>query len=182
MNQKNKWHHEKSPIIWKELLVKGSKPYYIGGASEFLEYCHSYYNFDIFLSPRKFAGLIDNAYQFTRKIKEQDAVVSSEDHLLEKPSKNDFVVCISGAAYPLAMNLISGLLDMSVGDKSIMKIYLYDSECSQAFMEFVERECSYIGTNYPGKVMKYIEKIGVALTHSDLLIILDHVAFELVHI
>ncbi|XP_047528986.1 putative malate dehydrogenase 1B [Vanessa atalanta] len=43
INQKNKWHHTGSPIVWKELLMAGSKPFYIGYASEFLEYCEWLY-------------------------------------------------------------------------------------------------------------------------------------------
>ncbi|CAK1545923.1 unnamed protein product [Leptosia nina] len=42
----------------------------------------------------------------------------------------------------------------------------------------VERECSYIGTNYATKVLKYVEKIGLALTNTDILIILDHIPFS----
>ncbi|XP_031768230.2 putative malate dehydrogenase 1B [Galleria mellonella] len=181
INQKHKWHHKGSPLIWKELLCKGSKPYYIGGASEFLEYCHSYYKFDVFLASEKFEGLIKNYKQYQKKIKCDTQSVcyisDSKEEIIEKSPKTNFVVCISGAGYPLTMHLISGLLDMTHGEKTISKIYIHDKE-RKGSMEFIEQECSYIGTNYPGKVVKFIEKIGVALTHSDLFIILDHVPFD----
>lgn len=161
--------------------MKGSKPYYIGGASQFLEYCHSYYNFEAFISLSKFEGLIKNFSQYQRKIKEDTNTIKelkARFEVAEDPIKNNFVICISGASCPLTMHLISGLLEMCVGDKSISKIYLYDSKCSYDFMEYVERECGFIGTKHSGKVVKYIEKIGSGLTHTDLLIVLDHVPFE----
>ncbi|XP_028165444.1 putative malate dehydrogenase 1B [Ostrinia furnacalis] len=181
INQKNKWHHIGSPIVWKELLMKGSKPYYIGGASDFLDYCHSYYQFDLFLSTEKFEGLVHNFSQYEKKLKTDQDVISrriSNAEFVERPPKNNFIVTISCTGFPLAMHLVSGLLDMTVGEKSISKIYIYDSECSEAFMEFVERECSFIGTNHPGKVVKVVEKVGMALTHTDLFIILDHAPLD----
>ncbi|KAI8424088.1 hypothetical protein MSG28_002696 [Choristoneura fumiferana] len=183
INQKYKWHHIGSPLVWKELLMKGSKPYYIGGTSEFLDYCHSYYQFDYFLANSKFEGLLENYSQYRNKIKSdqrtQEVKRMSREKVEENLSKNEYVVCISGARNPLTMHIISELLELSVGDKSISKIYIFDDECSNDCLELIERECGYIGTNYPGKVVKYIEKIGVALTHSDLFIIMDHIPFDL---
>ncbi|KAM3961000.1 putative malate dehydrogenase 1B [Aphomia sociella] len=185
INQKNKWHHRGSPLIWKELLSKDSKPYYIGGAPEFLDYCHSYYKFDVFLSSEKFEHLINNYKQYQKKITHDKQRVSSIKSNIEsklettgKPAKTNFVVCISGAGCPLTRHIISGLLDMSFGEKSISKIYIYDQECSTDVKDYVEQECSYISSNHPGKVVKYVEKVGVALTHSDLFIILDHEPFD----
>lgn len=161
--------------------MKGSKPFYIGGASEFLEYCHSYYEFDSFLASEKFEGLCSNFAQYQQKVKQEKSVLELREakaEVLEKPDKQNFVVCISGAGNPIAMHLISGLLDMAVGEKNISKIYIYDHECSGEFMEFVEKECSYISTDQSTKVVKYVEKLGVALTNTDLLIILDHVPLK----
>ncbi|XP_059056633.1 putative malate dehydrogenase 1B [Achroia grisella] len=181
INQKNKWHHKGSPLIWKELFSKGSKPHYIGGSSEFLDYCHSYYKFDVLLASEKIETLIKSYKSYQTKLKSDrksvKRILETTEEIREQP-KTNFVVCISGARYPLTMHLISGLLDMSQGEKTIYKIYIYDEECTKGFMEFIEQECSYISTNHPGKVVKYIEKVGVALTHSDLFIILDHVPFQ----
>jgi hypothetical protein len=163
--------------------MKGSKPHYIGGASEFLEYCYSYYEFDSFMASEKFDGLVQNFSQYAKKLKNEDKIVNeikdTTDYLTMK-SKNDFIITISGTGMSLAMYLISGLLEMSVGLKSISKIYIHDDKCTEDFMAFVERECSYVYTNYPGKVVKVVEKIGLALTHTDLLIVLNHVPFEYV--
>lgn len=184
INTKNRWHHRGSPVVWKELLMKGSKPHYIGSAADFMEYCHSYYFLDMYISADKFKGLIDNFKQFKHKVlmdrievtEKSSESVSAEESKAHKNST--FVVCISGASCPLTMYLINGLLEYSLGDKTISKIYIYDEECSEEFMQYVEEECSYVGTNHPGKVLKFVDKIGMGLTHADLMIIMDHVPYE----
>ncbi|XP_045446910.1 putative malate dehydrogenase 1B [Melitaea cinxia] len=177
LNQKNKWHHTCSPIVWKELLMTGSKPVYIGNASEFLEYCYSYYKFDVYFSPLRFEYLSDNFGQFQKKVKQEAIALERLDNpvTLENPSANKVTICISGAGNPLALFIISGLLDLK---QNVSKIYIYDEECSQTLMEFIEHECNYVGNEYLGKLVKYVDKIGVALTSSDLLIILDYIPFQ----
>lgn len=177
---KHKWHHKDSPIVWKELLSKGSTPHYIGGASEFLDYCYSYYNFDSLFASEKYDGLLENILQFKRKVNFQNVLLDIEKEQLpvNTPSipKSQFVVTISGARHLLAMHLISGLLDPEYtrGDKLISKIFLYDDSGSKKFMNYVEKECSYLQTDTPGRVVKHVDKIGMALTSTDMLIILDH--------
>ncbi|XP_062526165.1 putative malate dehydrogenase 1B isoform X1 [Bombyx mori] len=184
INQKNKWHHINSPIVWKEMLMKGSKPVYIGGASEFLEYCYSYYNFDAFMASSKFCGLVKNFGQYQEKLKvetfskptaEFSKVIASEMKPNEKCHKN-IVITISGVSNPLAIHILSGLLEMS--NLGLSKVYIYDKDCSAEHMELVERQCNYIMTCNSGKTVKYVEKLGMALTHTNLLIILDHVLFN----
>ena len=184
LNLINKWHHADSPIVWKELLMKGSTPHYIGGASEFLDYCYSYYNFDSLFASEKYDGLLDNILQFKRKVNLQNFLLDVEKDQVPGGTlpipKNEFVVTISGARHLLAMHLISGLLDPEYtrGDKLIHKIYLYDNCDSTQFMSYVEKECSYVQTDTPGRVVKHVDKIGMALTSTDMLIILDHEPFE----
>ncbi|XP_038223196.1 putative malate dehydrogenase 1B, partial [Zerene cesonia] len=177
INQKNKWHHTGSPLVWKELLTTGSKPLYIGGAPEFMDYCHSYYDLDVFMTSDTYENLVSNYRQYYKRIKQEIKTKSKNEieYDLGEPNKNSFAICITGAGNPIAMHLISGLLETTFDDKSISKIYIYDNKCLPSFMELVERECSYIGTNYPPRVVKYVDKIGVALTNTDVLIVLDHV-------
>ncbi|XP_047022069.1 putative malate dehydrogenase 1B [Helicoverpa zea] len=183
VNIKNKWHHMESPIVWKEMLMKGSKAYYIGGASEFLDYCYSYYNFDSLFASDKYDGLLDNVLQFKKKVNIESIYLRADEeksHPSDTERKRNIVVTISGAGHLLAMHLISGLLDyeMTEGDMYIHKIYLYDECCSQTFMNFVEKDCSYVQTDNPGRTVKYVTKIGMALTSTDVLIVLDHVPFQ----
>ncbi|KAJ2952050.1 hypothetical protein O0L34_g4313 [Tuta absoluta] len=185
-NIANNWHHVGSPIIWKELQMKGSKPFYIGGISEFLEYVHSYYNFDLFLACDKYHGLIKNFGQYKKKLKEEAIQYKEEINAIEK---DDCVLCITGASSPAAKQILSGLADMSMWNedtstfkgkkqKNISKIFLYDDNCSDDDLIKIETQCSFITANYPGKVVKYADKIGNALTIADLLIILDHEPFD----
>lgn len=164
--------------------MKGSKPILIGSAPDFWDYCYSYYNFETFLSRDMLDNLTKNIAQFKDKIKYEVQNMSLVQHhskslqssLVEpETNKKNFVVCISGACHPLVMHLVSGLLEMSVGDKNISKIYIFDPDCSEKFMKFVENDCSYVDTECPGRVVKLIDKIGLALTHTDILIIMDHI-------
>uniref|UniRef100_A0AAA9SJI4 Putative malate dehydrogenase 1B n=1 Tax=Bos taurus TaxID=9913 RepID=A0AAA9SJI4_BOVIN len=41
--KKNRWSHNKSPIIWRELLDRGGKGLLLGGYNEFLEHAQLYY-------------------------------------------------------------------------------------------------------------------------------------------
>uniref|UniRef100_A0A8D1Z6P2 Malate dehydrogenase 1B n=1 Tax=Sus scrofa TaxID=9823 RepID=A0A8D1Z6P2_PIG len=41
--KKNKWSHQNSPIIWRELLDRGGKGLLLGGYNEFLEHAQLYY-------------------------------------------------------------------------------------------------------------------------------------------
>lgn len=177
INEKNKWHHIGSPIIWKELLMAGSKPFYIGNGSDFLEYCQSYYKLDIYLPPKRFENLVDNNAQFQQKLKEESKKIVRLDDIssLEKSVKTKFTICISGAANPLTVFIISGLLEYS---QQISKVFIYDENCSRDLMKFVENECNYVRSCNSVKVVKYIEKLGVALSSTDLLIILDYIPFR----
>ncbi|XP_072939761.1 putative malate dehydrogenase 1B [Epargyreus clarus] len=180
INQKYNWHHVGSLLIWKELLMEGSKAYYIGGAPDFFDYCYSYYKFDTFLVSERFQGLVKNFAQLQKKQKRDQQVkyLETEPNYEIDTLKKRFIACISGAAHPLTMHLISGLLDTSYGQKGFSKIYIHDKQENLSFLEFVERECNYIGTNNPTKVVKCVEKLGMSLTNSDLLIVLEHVPFN----
>ncbi|CAB3236730.1 unnamed protein product [Arctia plantaginis] len=179
INLKNKWHHVGSPLIWKEMLMAGSKPYYIGGAPQFLDYCYSYYKFDSLFGSDKFEELLKNSVQLKKKVAiERNLLKNAEINSPVKSSKKAIIVTISGAGNPISRCLLVGLLEMNVCFNSIAKIYIYDENCSEEFMLSLEKEYSFIENIYPGKVVKYVRKIGIALTCSDLLIVLDHVPFE----
>lgn len=182
INKKNKWHHCSSPLIWKETLINGSKAYYIGGDTEFLEYCHSYYKFDSYVNITKLAALSKNIVQFKKKLKDINNI-KTKNNIIYNVSKEEekcFAICITGVMNPLVMYLISGLLEISMTAKRILKIYLYDHNYDESTLSCTELECKYITRESSKNVVKYVSKLGIALTKSDLLIIFDHQSFELV--
>lgn len=179
---KNKWHHVGSPLIWKEMLMAGSKPYYIGGGSEFLDYCYSYYHFDSLFACYKYGDLVQNSAQFKKKVATEKRFLQEENarnpEVQAKTISKLYSITLSGVGNPLAMHLISGLLELDIKHHVIEKIYLYDDACSEEFMLSLEQECATIESSQPAKIVKYVNKIGIALTSTDLLIILDHVPFK----
>ncbi|XP_075950591.1 putative malate dehydrogenase 1B [Anarhichas minor] len=42
--KRNGWKHEKSPLVWRELVDQGGKGMLLGGFSDFLEHCQDYYS------------------------------------------------------------------------------------------------------------------------------------------
>lgn len=157
--------------------MAGSKPFYIGNGSDFLEYCQSYYKLDIYLPSKRFENLVDSYGQFQDNLKQENKNITRHDDISDigKSIKTSYKICISGAANPLTLFIISGLLEYS---QQISKIFIYDENCSQDLMKFVELECSFVKSSNFGKVVKYIEKLGVALSNADLLIILDYIPFR----
>lgn len=161
------------------MLMAGSKPYYIGGAPQFLDYCYSYYKFDSLFGSDRYEELLKNSIQLKKKVAiERNLLKDADINSPEKSSKKAIVITISGAGDPLSRCLIMGLLEMNVCFNSIAKIYIYDDKCTKEFMLSLEKQYSFIENMYPGKVIKYVHKIGIALTCSDVLIVLDHIPFE----
>ncbi|KAL4711668.1 hypothetical protein ACJJTC_003435 [Scirpophaga incertulas] len=177
LNKKNKWHHIDSPLIWKELLIQGSKPFYIGGASEFLNYCHSYYKIELFLDIKHCDDLKRNFSQYNVKLKNEIVNVKEKhqvEDVLEQTSKKNYIITICGGSSPLTMHLLSDLMD--IGNEKISKIYIHDDNCSEKFEKQIELECSFVRSS--AKVVKCVKKLGIALTHTDLLVVLNHIPFD----
>ncbi|XP_074520857.1 putative malate dehydrogenase 1B [Halichoeres trimaculatus] len=42
--KRNSWKHNRSPLVWRELVHQGGKGILLGGFSDFLEHCQGYYN------------------------------------------------------------------------------------------------------------------------------------------
>ncbi|XP_071320189.1 putative malate dehydrogenase 1B isoform X2 [Trachinotus anak] len=42
--KRNGWKHDKSPLVWRELVDQGGKGMLLGGFSDFLEHCQDYYS------------------------------------------------------------------------------------------------------------------------------------------
>lgn len=178
VNRKNNWHHFTSPIVWKEVYIDGSAPTYIGGATDFWEYCYSYYNFDKYLPKAKFEELFSNMTQLKKRMKQIPtfhkclAYAETADENITKKSIN---ITISGATHPLVPYLISGLLDYAKGENYVSKIYLYGCECGDYHYE---RDSNFVDTRNPVKVVKYVSRLGIALTNSELLIIMNHIKMD----
>ncbi|XP_058468353.1 putative malate dehydrogenase 1B [Solea solea] len=68
----NGWKHEKSPLIWRELVDQGGKGMILGGFSDFLEHCQNYYNVTSEMSTETMLSVA--ADNLESGIKEQEGV------------------------------------------------------------------------------------------------------------
>uniref|UniRef100_A0A1I8GWF5 Ldh_1_C domain-containing protein n=1 Tax=Macrostomum lignano TaxID=282301 RepID=A0A1I8GWF5_9PLAT len=120
------WRHQRSPIIWRELVNQGGKGVLIGGANEFQEFAKAYYDAESsMLSPEMVAVAKDNS----RYKSELDA---EEAHLrsLSKPLQ----VLVTASASPTAYQLLPLLMDGSVfGRSTELAFTLFD--CDGLVME-----------------------------------------------
>ncbi|XP_017771370.1 PREDICTED: putative malate dehydrogenase 1B [Nicrophorus vespilloides] len=63
INRTSNWQHNSSPLVYKELLYYGGMRYYVGGISEFWEYCFDYYGLESYLSAEELADLAKDNYE-----------------------------------------------------------------------------------------------------------------------
>nr|CAD7414755.1 unnamed protein product [Timema poppensis] len=61
--KKHNWSHHKSPLVWKEPAMRGGDAVYIGGASEFSEYCYEYYGFTCYFDKNQKRYLVEENIQ-----------------------------------------------------------------------------------------------------------------------
>ncbi|PAA79173.1 hypothetical protein BOX15_Mlig027269g2 [Macrostomum lignano] len=119
------WRHQRSPIIWRELVNQGGKGVLIGGANEFQEFAKAYYDAESsMLSPEMLAVAKDNS----RYKSELDA---EEAHLrsLSRPLQ----VLVTASASPTAYQLLPLLMDGSVfGRSTELAFTLFDCDVADA--------------------------------------------------
>ncbi|XP_033099613.1 putative malate dehydrogenase 1B [Anneissia japonica] len=95
---KNGWQHQKSPIVWRELIDRGGKGVLIGGCNEFQEYAYGYYGIQS-----------EMASSDMKKISAENLCTNvlttqEEEHL--KSLSNPLKVCITNASKPMAYYMV----------------------------------------------------------------------------
>ncbi|XP_029030419.1 putative malate dehydrogenase 1B isoform X2 [Betta splendens] len=103
----NGWKHDKSPLIWRELLEQGGKGMLIGGFSDFLEHCQEYYSITSDMPTETMLSVsAENLETRVNFIKEQQQHHNSHINALH--------IWISGALNPTCHILIPNLLSAEV--------------------------------------------------------------------
>jgi len=161
------WEHEKSPLVWRELIDRGGKGVLIGGANEFQEYAKGYYG----VESQLISDDMKKVSTENQKCKEEVDKDAAAFRALSKPVH----VCITNAS----SNICYGILDAlcrgeTLGCNTEMVIHLLDSSSKKQFLNGVKMEMEDLsyGLNR-GVVVENDPK--VAFKNANYIILLDEI-------
>lgn len=161
-NLEQGWYHFECPLIYKQLRMQGGKAHFIGGLSEFWEYCSDYYGLISKLKHEDLMELCSDSMQFFSQ---------QENVNLEKNVINSFNICIAGDQDNL-MNLLTMeiiCMDNIFTGKSQIVInvfnqsYAIDDEIEEAVMNEWPSKINYI--------VNKVDNLDVGLQGCHLLIV-----------
>ncbi|XP_053408985.1 putative malate dehydrogenase 1B isoform X2 [Mercenaria mercenaria] len=127
------WNHEKSPLVWRELIDRGGKGVLIGGANEFQEYAQGYYGIE--------SELVSNDMT---KIAAENAKIKTESDKEEaeyKAHSQPVNVCITNASSHVCYSLLNSLTRGDVlGSNVELMVRLFDNTGEKEYLEGVRME------------------------------------------
>ena len=162
------WNHNKSPLVWRELIDRGGKGVLIGGANEFQEYANGYYGVESQL-------VSDDMRRIAAENKEVKAQVDKEEadyKALSKPVH----VCITNAS----SNICYGLLDSlgrgeALGSSKEVIVHLLDDASKQEYLEGVKMEAEDLSYGLLRGVIVE-SSASVAFKDCEIIVLLDEVS------
>lgn len=127
------WNHNKSPLVWRELIDRGGKGALIGGANEFQEYAYGYYNIKSDFTSDDMEKIATENETTKKEIDEENSYYSS----LSKPVK----VCITNASSAISYGMIHAIAKGEcLGEETEISLVLLDSEDKQEELEGIKME------------------------------------------
>lgn len=127
------WSHNKSPLVWRELIDRGGKGVLIGGANEFQEYAFGYYGVQstqVSDDMRKMAE--ENKAYKIEEDKEEEAI---------KALSHPLNVCITNASNQVCYNLINAMAMGDIfGETTEISLHLLDDKANMESLEGLRME------------------------------------------
>lgn len=164
LNKRNKWHVNDSPIIWKEISMRGGKKYLLGGLSEFWEYIYCYYGLESSI-PRK--DVVKLAADNVNFLKEQ---AHPENLIKMKHEENEMVIAILGVCKQTPI-LILELLNLKFShNQRQVTIKLFDTLGNRDTFRSTLMEVLQSDDLYETKRVKIVHNIETALKCCEILI------------
>ncbi|XP_055494785.1 putative malate dehydrogenase 1B [Leucoraja erinacea] len=166
----NKWQHENSPIIWRELVDRGGKGSLLGGFNEFMEYVQGYYGY---VSDMQTDHQIKTGKEnFMNSIIEQDELSAKKRQI--KPMS----IWISGALHTACSILIPILISGEIfGENQLINLSLLDNEGSMSLLNGLQMEVEDMACPLLHKVSAQ-NSLRKAFMDADIIIILDDIALD----
>ena len=127
------WSHNKSPIVWRELIDRGGKGVLIGGANEFQEYAKGYYGVESELLSIDMQKISTENLQYKIDIDEEEAAYRAKSKPLH--------VCITNASSNVCYALLNSIGRGEVfGENNEIIIHFYDSAEQMESLEGLKME------------------------------------------
>ncbi|CAG2063807.1 unnamed protein product [Timema podura] len=166
--KKHNWSHHKSPLVWKEPAMRGGDAVYIGGASEFSEYCYEYYGFTCYFDKNQKQFFVEENIQHYQHEQTQRAQVRLKQ-IYRK-------VCITGATSSHTGLLLTELLQLpELTLKDGMRVFLHDPSGGKDKLRSFVQDLRVFGARAGVHCVAIIEQLPLALKSCDLFIVLQGV-------
>uniref|UniRef100_A0A8C8Z5Z6 Malate dehydrogenase 1B n=1 Tax=Prolemur simus TaxID=1328070 RepID=A0A8C8Z5Z6_PROSS len=171
--ENNKWSHNNSPIIWRELLDRGGKGLLLGGYNEFLEHAQLYYGVTSSLTTELMMVIAqENLKAHIEKEKEKEAL---------KDLINPLQVWIASASAPACYHLIPILTSGEVfGMHTEISITLFDNKRAEERLEALVTETRELASPVLRSV-SICTKVEEAFRQAHVVIVLDDSTDQEVH-
>ncbi|XP_060573511.1 putative malate dehydrogenase 1B [Ruditapes philippinarum] len=131
--QQRGWKHEKSPLVWRELIDRGGKGVLIGGANEFQEYAQGYYGIESQLVSSDMTKIAAENAKIKTEMDKEDAEIRAQSQPVN--------VCITNASSHVCYALLNSLTRGDVlGNDVEMKVRLFDNGDKKEYLEGVRME------------------------------------------
>ncbi|XP_056389599.1 putative malate dehydrogenase 1B isoform X2 [Hyla sarda] len=130
---KNGWKHNHSPIIWRELLDRGSKGLLLGGFNDFMEHAQEYYSVTSAMLSEIMKDIAAENMQAHLDLEEEKETISQQFNPLN--------IWIIGASMPACYHLIPMLASGKVfGMNEDIWLHLLDHDHSQDTLQGLKME------------------------------------------
>ncbi|KAF5305482.1 hypothetical protein FQA39_LY01573 [Lamprigera yunnana] len=162
MNSIYKWSHTSCPLIWKELSRTGGLPHYVGGLSEFWEYCYEYYDLQSVISPENLEKLHEDHLQYFESSKKKD---------IKKRVRNIGIVGTLNRMFRLLASELLKLPELQENAKLLITFFTIHCEYKKTKEKselFIEQFESLAHKN----VFRVVDKIDDVIKDCELLIII----------
>ncbi|KAK2880335.1 putative malate dehydrogenase 1B isoform X2 [Channa argus] len=163
--KKNGWKHEKSPLVWRELVEDGGKGMLLGGFSDFLEHCQDYYNItsqmptELMLSVS--AENLENKMNFNREEQHRISLIKA------------LHIWISSALNPTCQFLITSLLCAEMfPHATAISLHLLDLEGDEEGLQGLKMETEDLALPLLHQVTIHTD-LEQAFLEADIIILLD---------
>ena len=159
------WSHHRSPLIWRELVDRGGKGVLIGGANEFQEYAHHYYDVRSDFTSMDMTRIATENLQTMIELEEEEAMYRAQSHPIK--------VCISSASSDVAYNMVTDIAQGgALGSNTEIALTLLDVEDKTESLKAMEMEAFDLACPLLREIT-VTSSIEQAFTDCTVIIILD---------
>ncbi|XP_069052621.1 putative malate dehydrogenase 1B isoform X2 [Lepisosteus oculatus] len=168
--EKNGWKHDRSPIVWRELVDRGGKELLLGGFSEFLEHAQGYYGVSSDMMTEMMKNIASENLQTKIDVMEEEAYYRS----LIKPLHIWITSALSPVCYALLPML--GKRDL-FSENTVISLHLLDIGGSEEELCSLKTEAEDLALPIFHEITIHTE-LSEAFRDADVVLILDDIQPE----